>query len=48
MASSLIAFLVWALAVPGLVVTEPGKILSAFGALLVSKLLSLLEPIFGR
>jgi hypothetical protein len=36
-----IAFMVWALAVPPLVDTDAGKIVAAFGALLVSTLLSL-------
>jgi hypothetical protein len=39
--ASTIAFMVWALAVPPLVTADAGKIIAAFGALLVSTLLSL-------
>lgn len=42
-----IAFMVWALSVPGHPVADAWKMLPAFGALLVSTFLSLLEPIFG-
>jgi hypothetical protein len=46
-AAALVAYLVWALSVPGLL-AEPGqKLLAAFGAVFVSTLLSLLEPVFG-
>jgi len=47
MCASTFAFLVWALAVPGLIHSDQLKVLAAFGALVVSKFLSLLEPIFG-
>jgi hypothetical protein len=47
--ASTIAFMVWALAVPPLVTTDAGKIVAAFGALLVSTMLSLVggavEPV---
>jgi hypothetical protein len=36
-----IAFMVWALAVPPLVSSDAGKVVAAFGALLVSTMLSL-------
>jgi hypothetical protein len=39
--ASTIAFMVWALAIPPLVATDAGKVVAAFGALLVSTLLSL-------
>jgi hypothetical protein len=39
--ASTVAFMVWALAVPPLVGTDPGKIVAAFGALLVSTMLTL-------
>jgi hypothetical protein len=39
--ASTVAFMVWALAVPPLVSTDAGKVVAAFGALLVSTLLSL-------
>ncbi len=42
-----IAFMVWALSVPGHPVADAWKMLPAFGALLVSTFLSLLEPILG-
>jgi hypothetical protein len=46
--ASTIAFLVWALAIPGTpyLSTAQGKMVAAFGALLVSTFLTLLEPIF--
>ena len=46
--ASTIAFLVWALAIPGTpyLSTAQGKVVAAFGALLVSTFLTLLEPIF--
>lgn len=47
MASSTIAFLAWGLAVPGMVSEDLLKVIAAFGALFISKVLSLLEPIFG-
>jgi hypothetical protein len=40
--ASTIAFAVWALAVPPLVDSDPGKVVAAFGALLVSTILSLI------
>jgi hypothetical protein len=43
--ASTIAFMVWALAIPPLVTTDAGKIVAAFGALLVSTLLSLLGAV---
>ncbi len=47
MCSATFAFLVWGLAVPGMVDGDAEKMLAAFCALVVSKFLSLLEPIFG-
>ena len=48
--ASTIAFSVWALAVPNTpyLNSQSGKIVAAFGALFVSTLLTLLEPIFER
>ena len=48
--ASTIAFSVWALAVPNTpyLNSQSGKIVAAFGALLVSTLLTLFEPIFER
>jgi hypothetical protein len=43
--ASTIAFMVWALAVPPLVTMDAGKIVAAFGALLVSTLLSVLGAV---
>jgi hypothetical protein len=43
--ASTFAFAVWALAIPPLVATDPGKIVAAFGALLVSTLLSLVGAV---
>jgi len=43
--ASTIAFGVWALAVPPLVTTDGGKIVAAFGALLVSTLLTVIGSI---
>jgi hypothetical protein len=40
-----VAFMVWALAVPPLVETEGGKVVAAFGALLVSTILSLVGAV---
>lgn len=40
--ASTIAFMVWALAVPPLIETNAGKVVAAFGAILVSTLLSLI------
>lgn len=47
--ASLVAFLVWALSVPGLIpdANWAGKVLAGFGALFISTLLSILEPVFG-
>lgn len=42
--ASCVAFLVWAMSVPGHPVADEWKALPAFAALLVSTLLSLLEP----
>lgn len=46
--ASTVAFLVWALAVPATpyLASAQGKVVAAFGALLVSTFLTLLEPIF--
>jgi hypothetical protein len=46
--ASTVAFLVWALAIPATpyLATSQGKVVAAFGALLVSTFLTLLEPIF--
>lgn len=46
MAAALVAFVVWALAVPGLLENPAGQIAASLGALIVSTFLSLLEPIF--
>lgn len=48
--ASTIAFIVWALAVPNTpyLNSQSGKIVAAFGALLVSTFLTMLEPIFER
>lgn len=46
MVASLIAFLAWGLSVPGLLQDDSAKVVAAFGAVLVSTALSLLEPIF--
>jgi hypothetical protein len=45
-----VAFMVWALAVPGnpYVVGDGAPIIASFGAIIISTLLSLLEPIFER
>jgi hypothetical protein len=50
MTAATIAFLVWALAVPGnpYVHSDSGAIVAGLGAVIVSSLLSLLEPIFER
>lgn len=50
MTASTIAFMVWALAVPGnpYVVGDGAPIVASFGAIIISTLLSLLEPIFER
>jgi hypothetical protein len=50
LAASTIAFIVWALAVPNTpyLTGQSGKVVAAFGALLVSTFLTLLEPIFER
>jgi uncharacterized membrane protein YdcZ (DUF606 family) len=46
--ASTVAFLVWALAIPATpyLASSQGKVVAAFGALLVSTFLTLLEPIF--
>jgi len=43
--ASTVAFAVWALAVPPLVATDAGKVAAAFGALLVSTMLSLVGAV---
>jgi hypothetical protein len=43
--ASTIAFGVWALAVPPLITTDAGKIVAAFGAILVSTILSLIGAV---
>ena len=48
MVAALIAFLVWALAVPGLLSNPVWQIAAPLAALLVSTFLSLFEPIFGN
>ena len=50
MVAATIAFLVWALAVPGnpYIVGDVGAVAAGFGAIVISTLLSLLEPIFER
>lgn len=50
MTASTIAFLVWALAIPTApyLTGESGKVVAAFGAILVSTFLTLLEPVFEK
>jgi len=50
MAASLVAFLVWALSVPGLIAesNSGARVLAGFGAVLISTILSLLDPLFGE
>jgi hypothetical protein len=50
MSAATIAFLVWGLAVPGnpYISGESGAVIAGFGAVLISTVLSLLEPIFER
>ena len=50
MAASAIAFLIWALAVPGspYLNSEPGKIVAAFLALLTSTILSIADPFMEK
>ncbi len=50
MSAATVAFMVWALAVPGnpYVVGNGAPIIASFGAIIISTLLSLLEPIFER
>jgi hypothetical protein len=43
--ASTIAFMVWALAIPPLVSTDGGKVVAAFGALLVSTILTLVAGV---
>jgi hypothetical protein len=43
--ASTLAFMVWALALPPLVSTDSGKVVAAFGALLVSTILSLVAAV---
>lgn len=45
--AALVAYLVWALSVPEFLANPDGRLLAAFGAVFVSTLLSLLEPVFG-
>lgn len=45
--AALIAFLVWGLSVPGLLEDTNGQILAGFGAVLISTLLALTEPVFA-
>lgn len=45
--ASLLAFLVWAMSVPGHPIAQELKALPAFAALFLSVLLSLLDPILG-
>ncbi len=46
--ASTVAFMIWALAVPTTpyLATEAGKVVAAFGAVLISTFLTLLEPFF--
>jgi hypothetical protein len=48
MIASTLAFMVWALAVPSspYLTGESGKVIAAFGAILISTFLTLLEPVF--
>jgi hypothetical protein len=48
MAAATIAYLVWAYSVPGMAEGDAAQILASLGALLISTILSLLEPIFER
>jgi hypothetical protein len=50
MAAATVAFLVWALAVPGnpYIIGEGGGVVAGFGAVFISTVMSLLEPIFER
>ncbi|MCL5275063.1 MAG: hypothetical protein M1434_10030 [Chloroflexi bacterium] len=50
MSAATVAFLVWALAVPGnpYVLGDSGAVIAGFGAIIISTLLTLLEPIFER
>lgn len=50
MIAATVAFLVWALAVPGnpYIIGEGGAVVAGFGAVAISTALSLLEPIFER
>ena len=50
MTASSVAFMVWALAVPGnpYIAGDGAPIVAGFGAIVISTLLSLLEPIFDR
>jgi hypothetical protein len=43
--ASTIAFAVWALAIPPFIATDAGKVVAAFGALLVSTMLSLVAGV---
>ena len=50
MVAATIAFLIWALAVPSnpYITGDSGAVVAGFGAVIISTLLSLLEPIFER
>jgi hypothetical protein len=50
MSAATIAFLVWGLAVPGnpYITGDAGAVMAGFGAIIISTLLTLLEPIFER
>jgi hypothetical protein len=50
MGAATVAFMVWGLAVPGnpYITGDAGAVMAGFGAIIISTLLSLLEPIFER
>lgn len=48
MIAALVAFLIWALAVPGVLASPVWQIVAPLAALVVSTFLSLFEPIFGN
>ena len=48
MVAALIAFLIWGLAVPGLLPGPTWHVLAGFGAMVASTFLTVLEPIFER
>lgn len=45
--AAVIAYLVWALAIPGLIDNPAIMVVAGFGAVLVSTFLALFEPVFG-